>query len=43
MYEVLLAFKIPWLGFEEGKAVRCLFGAVGELEGQLLCTTKHIG
>ena len=39
---ILLALKVPWLGFEEGQAVGCLFGAIGELEAQFLCTTKYI-
>lgn len=40
---ILLAFKVSWLGFEEGQAVGCLFGPVGELEGQFLCPTQYIG
>ncbi|KAG7270683.1 hypothetical protein CRUP_030410 [Coryphaenoides rupestris] len=39
----LLAFEASRLGLEEGKAVGRLLGAIGELEGQLLCTAKHIG
>lgn len=39
---ILLAFKLSWLGFEEGQAVGCFFGAVGELEGHFFCPTKHI-
>lgn len=43
LLKILLAFKVSWLGFEEGQAVGCLFGAVGELEGHFLCPAKYIG
>lgn len=39
---ILLAFKVSRLGFEEGQAVRRLFGAVRELESHFLCTTEYI-
>lgn len=40
---VILAFEVSGLGLKEGQAVRRLLGAVGELEGEFLRSTKHVG
>ena len=38
----ILAFKVARLGFEVGQSVGSFLGTIGELEGELLCTAKHI-
>lgn len=39
----ILAFKVSRLGLEEGQAIGRLLRPVGELEGEFLSTTKHVG
>lgn len=37
------AFKVSGLGLEEGQAVGRLLCPIGELEGEFLSSTKHVG
>lgn len=39
----LLSLEVSRLRFEEGQAIRSLFGSVGKLKSHLFCTTQKIG
>jgi hypothetical protein len=43
LFCLIPALKVARLGLEERQPVGSLFGAVGDLEGELFCRTEDIG